>query len=103
VGLLSNVLFFPVTLPIKGVEWSLNQVQKVVEQELTDDAPVKHELMELQLLLELGDVDDDEYVRREAQLMQRLREVREWRERLGMPTSGGPVRVTRDEEDAGTE
>jgi hypothetical protein len=48
------------------------------------------------MLLELGDIDDDEYVRREAALMQRLRDVREWRERLGMPTAGGPVRVARE-------
>jgi hypothetical protein len=97
-GILTDLLFFPVALPVKGVQWSLNQVQKVVQQELTDDAPVKQELMELQLLLELGDIDDDEYVRREAQLMQRLREVRHWRERFGMPTSGGPVRVTSEED-----
>ena len=38
-------------------------------------------------------IDDDEYVRREAEIMKRLREVREWRERFGMSTSGGPVRV----------
>jgi hypothetical protein len=30
--------------------------------------------------------------------MARLREVRAWRERFGKPTSGGPVRVARDEE-----
>jgi hypothetical protein len=29
-------------------------------------------------------------------VMQRLREVREWRERLGMATAGGPVRVARE-------
>jgi hypothetical protein len=51
--------------------------------------------MELQKLVELGDLGDEEYVRREAVLMQRLREVREWRERLGMATAGGPVRVAR--------
>ncbi len=33
--------------------------------------------------LELGDIDDAEYVEREAALMTRLREVRAWRERLG--------------------
>ena len=42
------------------------------------------------------DIDDDEYVRREAELMTRLRDVRAWRERLGKSTSGGPVRVARD-------
>ena len=67
--------------------WSLGKVQQVVEEELTDDAPVKQDLMELQMQLELGDIDDDEYVRREAAVMQRLREVRAWRERLGKATA----------------
>jgi len=99
-GLISNILFFPVTGPVAGIRWALGKVQTVVEEELTDDSPVKQELMELQMQLELGDIDDAEYVRREAALMQRLREVREWRERLGKGVSGGPVRVARDEDEA---
>jgi hypothetical protein len=96
-GLLTNLLFFPVTGPVAGIRWTLGKVQQVAEEELTDDSAVKQDLMELQLQLELGDVDEEEYVRREAELMQRLREIREWRERLGRPTAGGPVRVARDE------
>jgi hypothetical protein len=101
-GLLTNLLFFPVTGPVAGIRWSLNKVMQVAEEELTDDAPVKQELMELQMQLELGDITDEEYVEREAVLMARLREVRAWRERLGKATSGGPVRVARgdDESDA---
>ena len=98
-GLLTNLLFFPVTGPVAGVRWTLGKVQQVVEDELTDDAPVKQDLMELQMQLELGDIDDDEYVRREAELMTRLREIRAWRERLGKATSGGPVRVARDSDE----
>jgi hypothetical protein len=97
-GLLSKILFFPVTGPVAGIKWTLGKVQNVVEEELTDDAPVKQELMELQMKLELGDITDEEYVERESQLMARLREVRAWRERLGKGTSGGPVRVARDNE-----
>ena len=100
-GLLSNILFFPVTGPVAGIKWALGKVQQVAEEELTDDTPIRQDLMELQLELEVGDIDDAEYVAREAQLMQRLREVREWRERLGKPTSGGPVRVSRDEDVSG--
>ena len=96
-GLLSKVLFFPVTGPIAGIRWSLNQVIQVAEEELTDDTPVKQDLMELQMQLELGDITDEEYVEREAVLMARLREVRAWRERFGKATSGGPVRVARTE------
>ena len=95
-GLLTNILFFPVTGPVAGIRWTLGKVQRVVEDELTDDTPVKQELMELQMLLELGDIDDAEYVRREAGIMQRLREVRAWRERLGRSVAGGPVRVARE-------
>src|SRR5919199_6234586 len=93
-GLLSKVLFFPVTGPVAGIRWSLGKVMRVVEEELTDDSAVKQELMELQMLLELGDIDDAEYARREAALMDRLRDVRRWREEFGMSTPGGPVRVS---------
>jgi hypothetical protein len=98
VSLLGKLLFFPITGPVAGIRWSLGKVQNVVEEELTDDAPVKQALMELQMQLELGDITDDEYVEREAVLMAQLREVRAWRERLGKGTSGGPVRVARDDE-----
>jgi len=98
VSLLGKLLFFPITGPVAGIRWSLGKVQNVVEEELTDDAPVKQALMELQMQLELGDITDDEYVEREAALMAQLREVRAWRERLGKGTSGGPVRVARDDE-----
>jgi hypothetical protein len=96
-GLITNLLFFPITGPIAGIRWTLGKVQHVAEEQLTDDTAVKQELMELQMRLELGDIDDAGYLRREAELMQRLREIREWRERLGRPTAGGPVRVALDD------
>jgi hypothetical protein len=98
VGLLTKLLFFPIAGPVAGIRWSLNKVVKVAEEELTDDTTIKQELMELQMRLELGEIDDAEYVEQEKALMQRLREVREWRERLGKGVSGGPVRVARSAE-----
>jgi ribosomal protein L29 len=94
-GLLKHLLFWPVTGPVAGIRWSLGKVQRVVEEQLVDDTEVKQELMELQMRVELGDLDDEAYVREEARLMARLREVREWRERLGIASAGGPVRVAR--------
>lgn len=95
-GLLTHLLFWPVTAPVAGVKWTLTKVQRVVEEELVDDTPIKQELMELNMRLELGDITDEEYAAEEAVLMRRLREVREWREQLGMATAGGPVRVARE-------
>ena len=42
------------------------------------------------------EIDDDQYMEREAALMRRLRDVRYWREQFGMGTSGGPVQVARE-------
>jgi hypothetical protein len=96
-GLLTNILLAPFLGPIYGTKWTLDKVDRVVREELTDDTPIKEDLMALQLQLEMGEIDDAEYVRREAEIMQRLRDVREWREKLGMGTSGGPVRVAEDD------
>jgi hypothetical protein len=96
-GLLGHLLFWPVTGPVAGIRWTLGKVQRVVEEELVDDTSIKQDLMELNMRSELGEIDDAEYIAEEAKLMQRLREVREWRERLGRPTAGGPVRVARDD------
>ncbi|HUG39355.1 MAG TPA: gas vesicle protein GvpG [Longimicrobiales bacterium] len=102
-GLLKHLLFWPVTGPTFLARFSLEKVEGAVRTELTDDSAVKRDLMELQMELELGDIDDDEYVAREAALMHRLREVRDWRERFGMATAGGLVRVAVDagEDEAG--
>jgi len=97
-GLLKHLLFWPVTGPEFLTKYSLQKVHDVVREELTDDQKVKEDLLSLQMELEMGEIDDDEFVRREAELMQRLREVREWREHFGMGTGGGPVRVAREPE-----
>jgi hypothetical protein len=99
VGLLKHLLFWPVTGPSFLTRFSLEKVEGAVRTELTDDSSVKRDLMELQMQLELGDIDDDEYVAREAALMRRLREVRHWREEFGMATAGGLVRVSESEAD----
>jgi hypothetical protein len=92
-GFLKHLLFWPVTGPLFLADFSLGKVEGVVREELTDDTPIKAALMELQLQLELGDIDDEEYSAHEAVLMQQLRETRQWREEFGMGVAGGPVRV----------
>jgi hypothetical protein len=92
-GLLTNILLAPFLGPVWGTRWTLDKVDRVVREELTDDTSIKEDLMALQMQLEMAEIDDAEYVRREAAIMQRFREVREWREKFGMSTSGGPVRV----------
>ena len=97
-GLLKHLLFWPVTGPTFLTRFSLEKVRDTVREELTDDQAVKEELLALQMMLELGEIGDEEYVSLEAALMARLRDVRHWREEFGMATRGGLVKVAEDNE-----
>jgi hypothetical protein len=92
-GLIKHLLFWPVTGPNFLAKFALDKVGDTVREELTNDQSVKEDLLSLQMRLELGEIDDEQYLIEEAEVMQRLREVRQWREEFGMGTSGGPVRV----------
>ncbi len=73
-------------LPISGFKFVFRTLQKVAEEQYTDDAPVKERLLELQLQLEAGDISEDEYVAEEAIIMRELREIeKRKREMAGLP------------------
>lgn len=90
-GLVTHLLGWPVTGPAALVKLSLGSIRDSAIREVADETSVREALMELQLELELGEIDEAEYERREAEIMRRLREVRAWRRRLGLPIRGGAV------------
>ncbi len=92
-GFFKHLFFWPVTGPMYLAEFSLEKVHGVVQEQLTDDTRIKEELLDLQLRLEMGEIDDEEYVAEEARVMAQLREIRRWREEFGMATRGGVVQV----------
>lgn len=100
-GLLKHLLFWPVTGPGELVKFSLRQVDRTVIREVTDDEGIREELMELNLLADLGEIGDEEYLEREAELMERLRATRRWRERLGMEAAWAPLGTADADEDSG--
>jgi len=63
--------------PISGLKFILNQVQKVADQELNDESLIKHQLLELQMRLELDEVSDEDFREQEAELFARLRAIKE--------------------------
>jgi len=80
--ILFKLLALPITAPAAGIKYCIEKVVEFAEHEFTDDAPVRMQLLELQLELEEGRVTEDEYAEREAVLLARLREVREYRRQL---------------------
>ncbi len=92
-GILKHLLFWPVTGPLFLTDFALRQVHGAARAELTDEDAIKAELLELQLRLEVGEIDDAAYADAESELMLRLRQAREWREKFGLGVTGGVVRL----------
>jgi hypothetical protein len=61
--------------PITGFKFILRTLQRVAEEQYTDDAPVKERLLELQVVLETGEITEEEYVQREGEILHQLREI----------------------------
>jgi hypothetical protein len=97
-GLVKHLLFWPVTGPLAAVDFSVKQVEGLVRRELTDDERIREDLMALQMELELELIDEDEYERRESEIMQRFREAREWRTHFGMEEPWAPLGFARGEQ-----
>jgi hypothetical protein len=80
--ILFKLLALPITAPAAGIRYCIEKVVEYAEHEMTDDEPVREQLLELHLELEEGRVTEDEYAEREAVLLARLREIREQRTQL---------------------
>ncbi|HKW18675.1 MAG TPA: gas vesicle protein GvpG [Terriglobales bacterium] len=62
-------------LPFSGFNFVLRTLQRVAEEQYTDDAPIKERLFELQLKLESGEITEAEYTEEEAAIIRQLREI----------------------------
>jgi hypothetical protein len=85
--------------PITGFKFILRTLQRVAEEEYTDDTPLKEQLLELQVKLESGELSEQEYVKEEAHIIRELRELQaRKRELAGLPPEEGPLSAPRRSE-----
>ena len=76
-------------LPFTGFGFILRTLERVAQEEYTDDQPVKERLLELQLKLEAGEISEPDYAEEEALIVAELRQIRERKRALaGAPPSG---------------
>jgi hypothetical protein len=78
-GILSKILLLPVTGPLDGTLWVADKLLEQAEAEIYDDGKVRAQLVELELRLDLGEIDEDAYLAAEELLLARLREIREYK------------------------
>ena len=73
-------------LPLSGFKFIFRTLQRVAEEQYTDDAPIKQRLLELQVELDSGDISEEEYVAQEKIILRELREIENRkREMAGLP------------------
>ena len=80
--MLLQLLTAPLSLPLAGFRFILGQVQDLAERELYDEGRIRDDLLLLQLRLEEGELDEDQYQVEEAEIMRRLRVARAHREEM---------------------
>jgi hypothetical protein len=67
-------------LLIGGLGFVFDKIARVVDEQLNDESGLHRTLMEAQLQLETGEIDDEQFATIEADVIERLRELREARE-----------------------
>lgn len=106
-GLLSEVLLFPVMGPVHGLSFILRQIQQQAEEEWLDEGKIQNQLMQLGLQYDLGEITESDYLAQETALLERLSEIREYKESLAQETEeqyaleAGDVEGEMMEEEAG--
>lgn len=70
-------MFILDSLLVGGLRFVLDKVATVVDAELNDDTALREQLLAAQMRVELGELTQDEFEVFEADILQRLREIRD--------------------------
>jgi hypothetical protein len=62
--------------PIKGIIFLAEKINEVIVKETSDEGAVKERLMALQLKFEMDEIDEEEYDKREDELLKTLEKIR---------------------------
>lgn len=65
------------SLLYKGLKFVFTQLSNAVEAEMNDDSSLYEQLLEAQMRLELGEIDEEEFASLEREILARLREIRQ--------------------------
>jgi hypothetical protein len=69
-------MFLLDSLLINGIKFALDKVLQVAEQELDNPEALQQRLIEAQMQLEDGEIDEDTFKQIEADVFERIREMR---------------------------
>ena len=82
-------MFLLDSLMISGIQWAIKTVITAAEAEMNDDSALRDQLLAAEMQREMGEISDDEYREVEADLLARIREIKQRREGHGPLGFGG--------------
>jgi hypothetical protein len=75
--ILFRLLALPLTAPAAGIKYCMEKVLEVAEHQMWDEEPVREQLILVNEAYEEGRMPEAEFREREAELLARMREIRE--------------------------
>ena len=79
-------MFLLDTMLIGGIRFVLDKIAAAVDTELNDDTALREQLLAAQMRVELGELSQQEFEELEADILARLREIRDRRQGAGAAT-----------------
>ena len=73
-------MFILDSLMISGLRWVMNTVVTAADAEMNDDTALREQLLDAEMRREMGEISDDEFAEIEADLLARIREIKQRRD-----------------------
>jgi hypothetical protein len=91
-------MFILDSLFLSGFQWVLDTVRTAAEAERDDDTSLREQLLDAEMRREMGEISDDDFAEIEADLLARIREIKERRDGGSGPIAfgGKPLEATPD-------
>lgn len=70
--MLSDILLFPVTGPLRGVEWLARKIKDQVDDELFSEKSIRRRLYALNERLDNHEISEEDFEEQEAELLELL-------------------------------
>ena len=91
-------MFILDSLMIAGIRWALETAVTAAEAEMNDDSVLREQLLEAEMRREMGELSNEEFDEIEADLLARIREIKERRGGGSGPLEFGPQPIESSED-----